>query len=54
MVYSNNELKKLAEILKKYPNTIVISDEIYEHINFTNKKMEVLGSFYRQKNKLLQ
>ena len=44
-VYSNNELKKLAEILKKYPNTIVISDEIYEHINFTNKKNGSIGQF---------
>ncbi len=34
-VYSRKELRKLADVLVKYPNIIVISDEIYEHINFT-------------------
>lgn len=34
-VYSEKELRKLADVLVKYPNIIVISDEIYEHINFT-------------------
>lgn len=33
-VYSEAELKALAEILKKHPHIYVISDEIYEHINF--------------------
>lgn len=35
-VYSNKELRKLADVLVKYPDIIVISDEIYEHINFTD------------------
>lgn len=34
-VYSREELTALAEVLKKYPNIFVVSDEIYEHINFT-------------------
>jgi aspartate aminotransferase len=34
-VYSKSELRSLADVLVKYPNIIVISDEIYEHINFT-------------------
>lgn len=34
-VYSREELKALAEVLQKYPNIFVVSDEIYEHINFT-------------------
>lgn len=34
-VYSKNELRKLADVLVKYPDIIVISDEIYEHINFS-------------------
>lgn len=34
-VYSRQELTALAEVLKKYPNIFVVSDEIYEHINFT-------------------
>ncbi len=34
-VYSREELRALADVLVKYPNIIVVSDEIYEHINFT-------------------
>ncbi|MCH5242741.1 MAG: pyridoxal phosphate-dependent aminotransferase [Muribaculaceae bacterium] len=33
-VYTKDELKALAEVLKKYPEITVMSDEIYEHINF--------------------
>ena len=33
-VYSKDELRGLAEVLKDYPEIIVLSDEIYEHINF--------------------
>lgn len=33
-VYTKDELRALADVLQKYPNVIVISDEIYEHINF--------------------
>jgi len=33
-VYSKAELRALADVLQKYPNIIVVSDEIYEHINF--------------------
>jgi len=34
MVYSKEELRGLADVLKKHPDVIVVSDEIYEHINF--------------------
>ncbi|PQJ19128.1 pyridoxal phosphate-dependent aminotransferase [Nonlabens tegetincola] len=34
-VYSKEELEGLAGVLKDYPNIIVVSDEIYEHINYT-------------------
>ncbi len=36
-VYSKQELRALADVLVKYPQIIVISDEIYEHINFTQQ-----------------
>ena len=36
-VYSKEELKGLADVLAKYPNIVVISDEIYEHINYMGK-----------------
>ncbi len=34
-VYTETELRALADVLINYPDIIVISDEIYEHINFT-------------------
>ncbi|QLE01861.1 pyridoxal phosphate-dependent aminotransferase [Galbibacter sp. BG1] len=33
-VYSKEELESLAAVLRKHPNIIIVSDEIYEHINF--------------------
>lgn len=33
-VYSKDELKGLADVLAKHPNIVIISDEIYEHINY--------------------
>lgn len=36
-VYNKEELKALAEIIIQYPDLYVISDEIYEHINFVGK-----------------
>lgn len=33
-VYSKAELEGLASVIEKYPNIIVIADEIYEHINY--------------------
>jgi len=36
-VYSREELEGLAQVLEKYPQVIVLSDEIYEHINYIGK-----------------
>lgn len=36
-LYTKSELESLAKVIEKYPNIIVISDEIYEHINFVGK-----------------
>lgn len=33
-VYTKEELREMAEVLAKHPDIIVMSDEIYEHINF--------------------
>ena len=33
-VYSEDELVELSKILDKYPNIFILSDEIYEHINY--------------------
>ncbi|RMA57733.1 pyridoxal phosphate-dependent aminotransferase [Ulvibacter antarcticus] len=40
-VYSKEELRALADVLVKYPDIIVISDEIYEHINFVGKHTSI-------------
>jgi len=33
-VYTREELKGLAEVIARHPKMYVITDEIYEHINF--------------------
>lgn len=40
-VYSRKELRALADVLVKYPDIIIISDEIYEHINFTSEHVSM-------------
>lgn len=40
-VYSQEELKGLAEVIAKYPNIIVIADEIYEHINYVGAHQSI-------------
>ena len=37
VMYSEEEYKALAAVLEKYPNIYVMSDEIYEHINYDAK-----------------
>jgi aspartate aminotransferase len=36
-VYSKEELEGLVAVFRKYPNITIISDEIYEYINFVGK-----------------
>ncbi len=40
-VYSQEELEGLASVLKKHPQIFVVSDEIYEHINFRGKHASI-------------
>ncbi len=40
-VFSKGELEKFVDVLKEYPDIIVISDEIYEHINFTGGHVSI-------------
>lgn len=37
-VYTLNELKALGEILLKYPQVLVATDDMYEHVNLTGEK----------------
>ena len=43
-VYSKQELRSLADVLVNYPSITVLSDEIYEHINFTGSYFSI-GAF---------
>lgn len=36
-VYTENELKALAEVILRHEDVFVLADEIYEHINYTGK-----------------
>ncbi|HLV38208.1 MAG TPA: pyridoxal phosphate-dependent aminotransferase [Xanthomarina sp.] len=44
-LYSTEELRALADVLKKYPDIYVVSDEIYEHINFTDEGHASMAQF---------
>ncbi|MCL1850950.1 MAG: pyridoxal phosphate-dependent aminotransferase [Bacteroidetes bacterium] len=37
MLYTKEELEGIAEVLRENPHVLVMSDEIYEHINFEGK-----------------
>jgi len=41
MIYTEYELKGLAEVFERHPNVYIISDEIYEHINFGGKHYSI-------------
>lgn len=43
-VYSREELQALVDVLRDYPDIFVISDEIYQHINFTGSYTS-MGAF---------
>ena len=38
-IYSKAELEALAVVLRKHPHIFILSDEIYEYINFTNERV---------------
>lgn len=51
-VYSKDELAALAEVFRKYPNIYIISDEIYEYINFVGKH-ESIAQFDDLKERII-
>jgi aspartate aminotransferase len=51
-IYSKTELEGLANVLAKYPNIIVIADEIYEHINYVGKH-ESIAQFDNIKDRVV-
>jgi aspartate aminotransferase len=40
-VYSKSELREISDVLLKHPKIYVVSDEIYEHINFSGKHSSI-------------
>lgn len=42
-VYSHDELQALAEVVRKHEGLFVLSDEIYEHINYIGKHSSIAG-----------
>jgi len=51
-VYSKNELAGLVEVFKKYPNITILSDEIYEYINFVGSH-ESIAQFDEIKDRVV-
>lgn len=51
-VYSHEELAALAEIFKKHPQIFIISDEIYEYINYVGKH-ESIAQFSELKDRII-
>lgn len=40
-MYTETELRALGEVLKKHPQVLIVSDEIYEYITFENKMFSI-------------
>jgi len=51
-VYSKDELAALAKVFEKYPDIFILSDEIYEHINFVDKH-ESIAQFPSIKDRVI-
>jgi aspartate aminotransferase len=51
-VYTRDELAALAEVFRKYPDVFIISDEIYEYINFVGKH-ESIAQFEDLKDRII-
>ena len=51
-VYNKNELKSIVKVLEKHKKIFVVSDEIYEHINYVGKHFSI-GSFKEIKDRVI-
>lgn len=51
-VYSKEELESLVKVFRKYPQVSILSDEIYEYINF-NGKHESIAQFDDIKDRVI-
>lgn len=51
-VYTHDELAALAAVFEKYPDIYIISDEIYEYINYTGQHASI-ASFAALRNRVI-
>jgi len=51
--YSRAEIEELSDILKKYKNIYILSDDIYEHITYDNFKFFTIAQIQELKNRTL-
>lgn len=51
-VYKKNELQEIVDVIESYKNIFVVSDEIYEHINYHGKHLSI-GSFDNIKDRTI-
>src|SRR5258705_8227993 len=51
-VYTKDELKALADVFEKHPDIFIISDEIYEYINFIGRH-ESIAQFSKIKDRVI-
>ena len=51
-VYNLEELKSLVEVIEKHKKIFIVSDEIYEHINYVGKHHSI-GSFKEIKDRVI-
>ncbi|MDP9230462.1 MAG: pyridoxal phosphate-dependent aminotransferase [Bacteroidota bacterium] len=51
-VYSKKELEGLSEVFKKHPEVYIVSDEIYEYINFVGKHQSI-AQFEELKDRII-
>jgi aspartate aminotransferase len=51
-VFTRDELQAYADVIARHDNVLIISDEIYEHINFTHEHVSI-GSFPNVKDRTI-
>ena len=52
MVYSHEELNAIADVIAQHEDILIVSDEIYEHINFSGKH-ESIAQFEQIKDQVI-
>jgi len=51
-VFTKEEIEPIVEVLERHPNVYVVSDEIYEHINFTGSHVSI-GAYSSIKDRVI-